>query len=88
MLKPSMQELMKKVNNRYLLVNLTAQRARDIAAQAEEEGDILDDKPVKLALDEIASGSVVYCPGPREEDENTLEDSEKVFQDELSGLGD
>ena len=31
MLKPSMQELMKRVGNRYLLVNLAAQRARDIA---------------------------------------------------------
>lgn len=28
MLKPSMQDLMKRVNNRYLLVNLAAQRAR------------------------------------------------------------
>ena len=34
MLKPSMQELMKRVGNRYLLVNLAAQRARDIASRA------------------------------------------------------
>ncbi len=65
MLKPSMQELMKRVGNRYLLVNLAAQRARDIADQAEENGEQLSDKAVKLALDEIANGSVVYCPGPR-----------------------
>lgn len=65
MLKPSMQELMKRVGNRYLLVNLAAQRARDIADQAEENGEQLSDKAVKLALDEIADGSVVYCPGPR-----------------------
>ena len=32
MLKPSMQDLMKKVNNRYLLVNLSAQRARDLCS--------------------------------------------------------
>lgn len=62
MLKPSMQELMKKVNNRYLLVNLTAQRARDIASEAEEDGAVLHDKPVKLALDEIAAGVISYCP--------------------------
>lgn len=65
MLKPSMQELMKRVGNRYLLVNLAAQRARDIADQAEENGEQLSDKAVKLALDEIADGSVVYRPGPR-----------------------
>ena len=67
MLKPSMQELMKRVGNRYLLVNLAAQRARDIADQAEESGEQLPDKAVKLALDEIAAGSIVYRPGPRTE---------------------
>ena len=65
MLKPSMQELMKRVGNRYLLVNLAAQRARDIADQAEETGEQLSDKAVKLALDEIAAGEGVYRPGPR-----------------------
>ena len=67
MLKPSMQELMKRVGNRYLLVNLAAQRARDIADQAEEAGEQLPDKAVKLALDEIADGEIVYRPGPRTE---------------------
>ncbi len=67
MLKPSMQELMKHVGNRYLLVNLAAQRARDIAQESEKTGIPLPDKAVKLALDEIAAGSVVYCPGPRTE---------------------
>ena len=65
MLKPSMQELMKRVGNRYLLVNLAAQRARDIADQAEEAGEQLPDKAVKLALDEIAAGTIVYRPGPK-----------------------
>lgn len=67
MLKPSMQELMKRVGNRYLLVNLAAQRARDIAEQSEETHEPLPDKAVKLALDEIAAGEIVYCPGPRAE---------------------
>lgn len=67
MLKPSMQDLMKRVGNRYLLVNLAAQRARDIADQAEEAGEQLPDKAVKLALDEIADGEIVYRPGPRTE---------------------
>ena len=52
MLNPSMQELMKRVGNRYLLVNLAAQRARDIAQEAEENQDPLPDKAVKLALDD------------------------------------
>ena len=67
MLNPSMQELMKRVGNRYLLVNLAAQRARDIADEAEEMGEPLPDKAVKLALDEIVAGKIVYRPGPRVE---------------------
>lgn len=67
MLKPSMQELMKRVGNRYLLVNLAAQRARDIAEVAEIKKEQLPDKAVKLALDEIAAGEIVYRPGPKSE---------------------
>ena len=67
MLNPSMQELMKRVGNRYLLVNLAAQRARDIADEAEQSGVPLTDKAVKLALDEIAAGEIVSRPGPRVE---------------------
>ena len=69
MLKPSMKELMNKVGNRYLLVNLAAQRARDIAQESEEREEPLPDKAVKLALDEIAAGTVVYWPGPKVEPE-------------------
>lgn len=65
MLKPSMNELMKRVDNRYLLVNLAAQRARDLSDEAEETEEPLTDKAVKLALDEIASGRIEYRDGPR-----------------------
>ena len=50
MLYPSMSDLLKNVNNRYMLVNLTAKRARDIATLAEENETPLAEKPVKLAL--------------------------------------
>ena len=74
MLKPSMQDLMKKVNNRYLLVNLAAQRARDIALKAEAAEEKIPDKPVKLALDEIAAGKIEYCEGPKPEPAAPVED--------------
>ena len=35
MLHPSMTELLEKVDNRYLLVNVAAKRAREIAEDAE-----------------------------------------------------
>ena len=56
MLKPYMNELLKKVHNRYLLVNVTARRARDVAEQSEESGIALEKKPVSIALEEIYDG--------------------------------
>ena len=70
MLNPSMQDLMKNVNNRYLLVNLAAQRARDIAQEAEDKGEKIPEKPVKIALDEIAAGKIEYKEGPKPEPES------------------
>lgn len=74
MLKPAMNELLSNVDNRYLLVNLAAQRARDISEEALESGEKLNDKAVKLALDEIAAGMIHYCPGPKPEPEKELMD--------------
>lgn len=39
--------------SRYSLVRATAKRAREISEEAEEEGIILVEKPVSIALDEI-----------------------------------
>lgn len=61
MLKPAMNELLAQVPSRYMLVNVVAQRARQIASEAEEEGISLEDKPVTLALQEVAEGK--YAPG-------------------------
>lgn len=69
MLYPPVAELLKKVDSRYLLVNLVAHRARQIAAEAEAAGTHLDEKPVTLAIDEVAEGK--YHSDPViEEDEN------------------
>ena len=53
MLYPPMAELVNKVGSRYLLVNLVARRARNIALKAEEEGDVLERKPISIAIDEV-----------------------------------
>ena len=65
MLKPAMNELLDQIPSRYMLVNVVAQRARQIASEAEEEGISLEDKPVSLALLEVAEGKCV----PQAEDE-------------------
>lgn len=59
MLTPSVGELMKQIPSRYLLVNVTARRAREIAEISEREGVQLEEKAVKLAINEIASGLLV-----------------------------
>jgi len=56
MLEPSLGTLMKNIDTRYLLVNVTADRARAISMEAEERGELLTEKPVKLAIEEIAEG--------------------------------
>ena len=56
MLYPAMRDLLKKVPSRYQLVNVVASRAREIASEAEIAGEPLDDKPVSIAIREIAEG--------------------------------
>ena len=58
MLYPAMRDLLAKVPSRYQLVNVVAHRAREIAAEAEDEGYPLEDKPVSIAIREVADGKV------------------------------
>ncbi|MGI6497690.1 MAG: DNA-directed RNA polymerase subunit omega [Oscillospiraceae bacterium] len=67
MLYPSMKTLLQKIENRYLLVNVVARRAREIAEEAEEKGEPLNDKPVTLAIDEIADGELTITERQQEE---------------------
>lgn len=58
MLYPPVADLLKDVKSRYLLVNLVAHRARQIAEEAEEFGEELTEKPVTLAIREVAEGKL------------------------------
>ena len=58
MLEPAMNRLLKRVPSRYMLVNVVAHRARQIASQAEDEGIHLEEKPVTLAIHEVADGKL------------------------------
>ena len=58
MLYPPVADLLKDVQSRYLLVNVVAQRARQIAAEAEEFKETLLEKPVTLAIKEVADGKL------------------------------
>lgn len=56
MLRPSMYQIIGKHDCYYEFVVAVAQRARDISDAAEEEHIILTEKPVKLSVEEFASG--------------------------------
>ena len=60
MLYPAMKDLLEQVPSRYQLVNVVAQRARGIADAAEESGTPLEDKPVSLAIQDVADGKVNF----------------------------
>lgn len=53
MLYPPVSDLVDKIGSRYMLVNLIARRARTIASQADENGEVLGKKPVSYAIDEV-----------------------------------
>ena len=58
MLYPPVADLLKNVSSRYLLVNVVAQRARQIADEAEALQEDLTEKPVTLAIKEVADGAL------------------------------
>ena len=58
MLYPPVADLLKNVDSRYLLVNVVAHRARQISAEAEEFQEELPEKPVTLAIQEVADGKL------------------------------
>ncbi len=58
MLYPAVSELEKVTRSRYALVILAAKRARQISAKAEKNEIELTDKPVKMAINDIAAGKV------------------------------
>ena len=74
MLYPAMNELLEQVPSRYKLVNVVAARARQIASQAESQDIMLEDKPVSIAIQEIAQGKLPQEPVevPAEEEEETF----------------
>ena len=58
MLYPPVADMLKHVESRYLLVNVVAQRARQIAVEAEALNEELPEKPVTMAIREVAEGKL------------------------------
>ncbi len=57
---PSLEKALDKVSNRYLLVVLSAKRARQLNRGAPPRVDVRYKKPSSLALEEVSAGKVEY----------------------------
>jgi len=62
MLKPSINEVLDKIDNRYYLVGTVAKRAREIVDGAEiyVANRNKENKPVSLATQEVVDGEITY----------------------------
>lgn len=58
MLYPTLQSLVQKTNSRYSLVIAVAKRARELSGGEEPLTDYSCDKPVSIAVHEIAENKV------------------------------
>ncbi|MEY7999558.1 DNA-directed RNA polymerase subunit omega [Clostridium sp. Mt-5] len=60
MINPSIVDLLKKVDNRYTLVTITAKRSRQLIEGAEPLVNIDSTKPVTIAINEIYEELITY----------------------------
>ena len=80
MLYPAIGDLEKVTHSRYALVTVTAKRARQLLEIWENNKIPLTDKPVKLAINDIATGKVTCRAADdiSEESEETTSDSDNT----------
>lgn len=56
MIKPSVTDMLSGKESRYPLVMAVAKRAREIVAEKELKGEIIEKKPVLLAIEDFKAG--------------------------------
>ena len=83
-MKPSINEVLAKIDNRYYLVGTVAKRAREIVDGSESYVDskVNKGRPVMLATEEIAEGKITY----RLLTEEAIEMQEALHAEEQSKL--
>ncbi len=75
MVKPTVSDLLKNVDNRFELVVATAKRARQLSKGDKALVDNEEASTVTLAADEIAAGKVTVAEEQSEVEENVEEDN-------------
>ncbi len=64
MLRPAVCQILKNNESTYSLVIAVAKRAREITDDAFEKKTVLDEKPVKTAVDEFAANEYKFVEDP------------------------
>ena len=59
------------IPNRYMLVNVVARRARQIAENYENAHMILEEKPVTIAINEVTEG-LLDSDGPKKQPKSQI----------------
>ena len=64
MLRPAAVQILKNNESYYSLVVAVAKRAREITEEAADSKTVLNERPVKKAVDEFASGEYKLIESP------------------------
>ena len=59
--KPTVKEMLKNVDNRFKLVITVSKRARQIADGSTKLTNVDEESPVTIAANEVAEGKVTVC---------------------------
>lgn len=76
MLRPTDIENLKGEKSRYAVVIGVAKRARDIADRAEQDGVILIEKPVSMAIADLTAGDYKILMSDPENEEAVVEEAQ------------
>ena len=60
MIRPSLDQLITKVDSKYTLVVLASRRGRDIQSGKNKQVDSRSNKPVTIALEELVAGKLFF----------------------------
>ena len=73
MIYPTLAKLLEKVDSKYTLVTAVSKRAREIVDGSGKLVDIKSNKPVTIAVNEIAQGIITYERRTEEETSIVIE---------------
>lgn len=78
MIYPTLASLLEKVDSKYTLVVAVSKRARQLVDGQPKLSKVDSNKPVTIAINEIADGKILYERNKQEKVERTMESVESM----------